>query len=36
VLRQTGTQKLTRIDKRGVREEVVRVPVELLIDEPED
>jgi hypothetical protein len=30
-----GTQELTRIDESGVREEFVRVPVELLIEEPE-
>jgi hypothetical protein len=35
VLGQTGTQELTRIDERGVREELVRVPVELLLEEPE-
>jgi hypothetical protein len=35
VLRRPGTQELTRIDESGVREEFVRVPVELLIEEPE-
>jgi len=35
VLRRPGTQKLTRIDERGVREELLRVPVELMIEEPE-
>ena len=36
VLRRPGTQELTRIDVSGAREEVVRVPVELLTEEPED
>jgi hypothetical protein len=31
VLRRPGTQELTRIDESGVREELVHVPVELLI-----
>ncbi len=35
VLRRPGTQQLTRIDESGVREELVRVPVEVLIEEPE-
>lgn len=29
-------QRLTRIDESGAREEFVRVPVELLIEEPAD
>jgi hypothetical protein len=29
-------QRLTRIDESGTREEFVRVPVELLIEEPAD
>ena len=35
VLRRSGTQKLTRIGETGIREELVRIPVELLIEEPE-
>jgi hypothetical protein len=35
VLRRPDTQELTRIDERGVRENLVRVPVELLIEESE-
>jgi hypothetical protein len=35
VLRRSDTQKLTSIDESGVREELVRVPVGLLIEEPE-
>jgi hypothetical protein len=35
VLRRPGVQQLTRIDESGAREELVRVPVELLIEEPE-
>jgi hypothetical protein len=34
VFEQTGTQELTRIDERGVSEELVGVPVELLLEEP--
>ena len=34
-LRRPGTQELTRIDESGVREELLRVPVELMIEEPE-
>jgi hypothetical protein len=32
VLRRSDTQKLASIDESGVREELVRVPVELLIE----
>jgi hypothetical protein len=35
VLRRPDTQELTRIDEFGVREDLVRVPVELLIEESE-
>ena len=35
VLRRPGTQQLTRIDESGAREELVRVPVEVLIEERE-
>ena len=35
VLRRPGTQRLTRIDESGAREELVRVPVEVLIEERE-
>lgn len=31
----TNTQKLTRIDQSGAREELVRVPVELLLEQSE-
>ena len=36
LLRQKNTQELTRVDESGAREEVLRVPVELLIKEPTD
>ena len=35
VLGRPNTQQLTRIDENGVEEEFVRVPVELLLEEPE-
>ena len=35
VLRRPSTQELTRIDESGIREALVRVPVELLIEESE-
>ena len=31
VLRRPGAQQLIRIDESGVREELVRVPVEILV-----
>lgn len=36
LLRLTNTQQLTRVDKDGTREELVRVPIELLLDQPEE
>jgi hypothetical protein len=36
LLSRQNTQRLTQIDKNGTREEFVRVPVELLIDEAAD
>ena len=33
VAQRPDTQKLTRIDESGVREELLRVPVELMIEE---
>jgi hypothetical protein len=36
LLSRPNTQELTRTDESGAREEFVRVPVELLIDEPAD
>ena len=33
VLLQRDTQRLVRIDESGAREEFVRIPVELLVDE---
>ena len=36
LLSRQNTQRLTQIDKNGTREEFVRVPVELLIDESAD
>jgi len=36
LLSRQAIQRLTRIDESGAREEVVRVPVELLIEEPAD
>ena len=36
LLSRQDTQRLTRIDESGAREEFVRVPVELLIEEPAD
>jgi hypothetical protein len=36
LLRRPNTQKLTRVDESGAREEFLRVPVELLSKEPTD
>jgi len=36
LLSRQNTQRLTRIEESGAREEFVRVPVELLIEEPPD
>jgi hypothetical protein len=36
LLRQPNTQQLTRVVESGAREEFVRVPVELLGNEPTD
>jgi hypothetical protein len=36
LLRRPYTQRLTRVDESGAREEFVRVPVELLSKEPTD
>jgi hypothetical protein len=36
LLRRPNTQRLTRVDEGGAREECVRVPVELLSKEPTD
>ena len=36
LLSRSSTQQLTRIDESGARDEFVRVPVELLIEEPAD
>lgn len=36
LLSRQKIQRLTRIDESGAREEFVRVPVELLIEEPAD
>jgi hypothetical protein len=36
LLSRQNTQRLTRIDESGAREEFVRVPVELLTEEPVD
>jgi hypothetical protein len=36
LLSRPNTQQLTRTDESGAREEFVRVPVELLIEEPAD
>jgi hypothetical protein len=35
LLRRPNTQQVTRIDESGAREELIRVPIELLIDKPE-
>jgi len=35
VLRRPGTQELIRIDESGVREKLLRLPVELLIEDQE-
>ncbi len=35
VLRRPGRQRPTRIDESGAREELLRVPIEVLIEEPE-
>jgi hypothetical protein len=36
LLHRPNVQRLTRIDESGAREELLRVPVELLIEEPTD
>lgn len=36
LLRLTNTQQLTRIGEHGEREELVRIPVELLLEPPQD
>jgi len=36
LLRRPNTQRLTRVDESGAREECVRVPVELMSKEPTD
>jgi hypothetical protein len=36
LLRKPNTQQLTRIDESGSREELIRVPIDLLVDEPKD
>jgi hypothetical protein len=36
LLSRQNTQLLTQIDESGAREECVRVPVELLLEEPAD
>jgi hypothetical protein len=36
LLRRPSTQRLTRVDESGAREEFLRVPVELLSKEPTD
>jgi len=36
LLSRPNTQQLARTDESGAREEFVRVPVELLIEEPAD
>jgi hypothetical protein len=36
LLRRPNVQRLTRIDENEAREELLRVPVELLIDVPTD
>ena len=36
LLSRQNTLRLTRIEESGAREEFVRVPVELLIEEPPD
>jgi hypothetical protein len=36
LLSRQNIQRLTRIDESGAREEFVRVPIELLIEEPAD
>jgi hypothetical protein len=36
LLLRTDSQQLTRVAKGGAREELVRVPTELLIEIPED
>jgi hypothetical protein len=35
ILDRPDTQTLTRIDRRGVRQELLRIPVELMIDQAE-
>lgn len=32
----TNTQQLTRVDENGAREELVRLPIELLLEQTED
>jgi hypothetical protein len=36
VLTKTGTELLTRVDAKGKRVECVRLPVELLLEPPEE
>jgi hypothetical protein len=36
VLLQRDTQRLVRIDENGTRRDFVRIPIELLSDEPEN
>lgn len=36
LLQLTNTQQLTRVDKHGKREELVRVPIELLLEQPDE
>lgn len=35
VLLQRDTQRLVRIDENGTRQEFIRIPIELLLTEPE-
>jgi hypothetical protein len=35
LLRLSNTQSLTRVDESGAREECARIPVELLLEQPE-
>ena len=34
IMLRGGTQRLVRIDGNGVREELIRIPIELLLTEP--
>ena len=36
LLRRPNVQQLTRVDESGEREELMRVPLEFLLDESED